>query len=162
MKLVEIELFQIIILEKSPSQIIVLREKGGGRSFPIYIGFNEAIAIDRKLNNRRVPRPLTHDLLQNVVVKLGGALERIVINDLQDQTFFARLDIRRDGELIEVDSRPSDAIALAVRVEVPIFAAEHVLAATQRTELDFGDPHLGLFPGALDVPDNPDAGDDEP
>jgi hypothetical protein len=131
MKLIEIELFQVVILEKSLTQIIVLREKGGERIFPIYIGFNEAMAIDRKLNNRQVPRPLTHDLLQTIIERLGGKLERIVINDLQEQTFFARLDIRHETEIVEVDSRPSDAIALAVRVGAPIFVAERILVETQ-------------------------------
>ena len=125
--LIEIELFQVIITEGQPQQVIVLREKGGDRFFPIFIGFNEAMAIDRKLKDTQVPRPLTHDLLYNVIEKMGGKLARIVINDLKEDTYYALLEIRRGEEVIQVDSRPSDAIALAVRTSVPVFVAQHVL-----------------------------------
>lgn len=125
--LIEVELYQIIITEGSPTQGIVLKEVNGDRSFPIFIGYNEAMAIDRKIKDFQVPRPLTHDLLQNVIEKMGGRLERIVLNDLKEGTYFALLSIRHDGNLVEIDSRPSDAIALAVRMTVPIFVEEGVL-----------------------------------
>jgi len=125
--LIEVELFQVIITEGSQTQVIVLKERHGDRFFPIFIGFNEAMAIDRKLKDFHVPRPLTHDLLFNVIEQLGGKLNRIIVNDLRDETYFALLEIQRDGEVIQVDSRPSDAIALAVRTTVPIFVEEQVL-----------------------------------
>jgi hypothetical protein len=127
--LVEVELYQIIITEGSPTQGIVLREKGGERTIPISIGYNEAMAIDRKVKDFKVPRPLTHDLLQNVIEKMGGRLERVVLNDLLEQTYYALLIIRMEalGEQVEVDARPSDAIALAVRSGAPIFAEESVI-----------------------------------
>ena len=125
--LIEVELFQIIITEGSQTQVIVLREKNGERFFPIFIGYNEAMAIDRKLKEIPVPRPLTHDLLHNIIEGMGGKLARIVVNDLRDDTYFALLEIRRGDEVIQVDSRPSDAIALAVRTPVSIFVEEQVL-----------------------------------
>ncbi len=125
--LIEVELFQVIITEGSPTQVIVLRERGGDRYFPIFIGYNEAMAIDRKLKDAQVPRPLTHDLLHNIIEQMGGKLSRIVVNDLRDDTYFAILEIRRGDEIIDIDSRPSDAIALAVRTTVPIFVEDKVL-----------------------------------
>jgi bifunctional DNase/RNase len=125
--LIEVELFQVIITEGSPTQVIVLRERGGDRFFPIFIGYNEAMAIDRKLKDAQVPRPLTHDLLHNIIEQMGGKLARIVVNDLRDDTYFAILEIRRGDDVIEIDSRPSDAIALAVRTTVPIFVEDKVL-----------------------------------
>jgi len=124
---VEVELSRIIIQETSDQQFIFLREKNGERSFPIVIGTTEALAIDRRLKGVQVPRPLTHDLIFNVVTEMGGNLERIVINDLHDHTFYALLVIRVNDKLVKVDARPSDAIALGIVNQTPIFCAEHVL-----------------------------------
>ena len=124
---VHMELSRILITETQDYQVIYLREVEGERTFPIVIGLFEAAAIERRLKNIPVKRPQTHELLANTIQQLGGHLEQILINDLHDHTFFARLIIRRDGELIEVDSRPSDAIALGIANDVPIFVAEHVL-----------------------------------
>ena len=124
---VQIEQKRIIITETSDQQVIYLKEVVGERSFPIVIGTNEAAAIDRRLKGEPTPRPYTHELLASVIEKLDGKLERIVINDLQDHTFFARLVIRQQGKTIEIDCRPSDAIALGVASSVPIFVAEHVM-----------------------------------
>lgn len=127
--LVEVELARIVISETSDQQVILLRERAEPhRAFPIIIGIFEAVAIDRKLKEIKIPRPLTHDLLDQVIRRLGGTLERIVINDLSESTFYARLLIAADGRRLSVDSRPSDAIALAVRAGVPIFVAEKVFA----------------------------------
>lgn len=125
---VEMALNKIIISEMQDEQIIILKEVDGERTFPIVIGSSEAFAIDRRLKGIVHPRPLTHDLLANVIEQLGGELDHIEINDLQKHTFFARLFIRRAGEMVEVDSRPSDAIALGIATSVPIFVADHVLA----------------------------------
>lgn len=124
---VTMELARIIINEMQDRQIIVLKELDGERSFPIVIGSSEASAIDRRLKGIPAARPLTHDLMANVIDSLGGTLEAIEINDLQEHTFFARLHIRRGGVLMTIDSRPSDAIALGVATNVKILVAEHVL-----------------------------------
>ncbi len=124
---VQMELNKIIISEMQDQQIIVLREVDGDRTFPIVIGSSEAFAINRRLSGHPTPRPLTHDLLANVIEEMGGSIDRIEITNLQDHTFFARIRIRRGGETVSVDSRPSDAIALGIATAVPIFVAEHVL-----------------------------------
>jgi uncharacterized protein len=122
------ELSRIIISETSDQQVIVLREvEGEERSFPIVIGIFEARAIDLRVKGISMPRPLTHDLLSSVITHLGGELESVVVTELREHTFYARLRIRVNGEVIEVDSRPSDAIALAVTVGVPVYVAEEVL-----------------------------------
>ena len=131
---VQVELKRIIITETSDQQVIYLKEVEGERRFPIVIASNEAGAIDRRLKGITPPRPQTHELLSDVIEKLGGRLERILINDLQDHTFFARLVIRQGGKTVEVDSRPSDAIALGVANAVPIFVAEHVLDEVGQVE----------------------------
>ncbi len=125
--MVEMELTKIIIREKVNQQYIFLREKDGQRTFPIVIGFFEADVINRKVRDIKTPRPMTHDLLLGVIDQMGGTLARVMVSDLSSNTFYARLLIERDGESIEVDSRPSDAIALAVHVGCPIFVAEKVL-----------------------------------
>jgi len=124
---IPMELSRIIITEFGERQVIYLKEKDGERSFPIVIGSMEALAIDRRLKGRAFERPLTHDLLANVIEAMGGQVEKIVITDLRDHTFFATLYLRRGEELMEIDSRPSDAIALGVAFETPIFVAEDVL-----------------------------------
>jgi bifunctional DNase/RNase len=124
---VQMELNKIIISEMQESQIIVLKEVDGERTFPIVIGGPEALAIDRRLKGIPTPRPMTHDLLASVIDQLGGSLERIEINNLENHTFFARIHIRQDGTIVEVDSRPSDAIALGIATSVPIYVAEGVL-----------------------------------
>ena len=125
---IQVELKRIIITETSDQQVIFLKEVTGERAFPIVIGSTEAFAIDRRLKNQPTPRPQTHELLSTVIEKLDAKLERILINDLQDSTFFAQLIIRHpNGKTVEVDSRPSDAIALGVSNNVPIFVADHIL-----------------------------------
>jgi len=125
---IQMELNKIIISEMQPEQIIVLKEVDGERRFPIVIGSGEAYAIDRRLKGKQHPRPLTHDLLADVIENLGGKIDRIEINDLQEHTFFARIHIRQNSHVVRIDSRPSDAIALGVATNVPIYVAEHVLA----------------------------------
>ncbi len=124
---VQMELRRIIISEVHDQQVIVLREVEGERSFPIVIGIFEATSIDRRVRNLPSPRPLTHDLVTNAIEQLGGEIQDVVISDLKEHTYFAKLRIRHEGELIEVDSRPSDAIALAVTAKVPIYVSEDVL-----------------------------------
>jgi bifunctional DNase/RNase len=129
---VQMELSRIIISEMADRQIIVLKEVDGERHFPIVIGTMEASAIDRRLKGKSTARPLTHDLLANTIEAMGGSLERIEITNLEAATFFATLHIRINGKLVEVDSRPSDAIALGVATNVPIYVAEQVLDEASR------------------------------
>jgi bifunctional DNase/RNase len=126
---VEMKLSRIIISEINEQQVIYLKEVEGKRQFPILIGIFEATSIDRRVKDERPPRPLTHDLLVKVVEALGGELDSVVINELREHTYFAKLRVRLDGELIEIDSRPSDAIAVAVTCDphLPIYVAEEVL-----------------------------------
>jgi bifunctional DNase/RNase len=121
------ELKRIIISEIHDQQVIMLKEVEGDRSFPIVIGIFEATSIDRRVKGMPSPRPLTHDLVANVIDHMGGDLQDIFISDLRDHTYFAKLRIRQNAELVEVDCRPSDAIALAVTAKVPIYVAEDVL-----------------------------------
>ena len=124
---VQMELHKIVISEMQDKQLIALKEVDGERKFPIVIGSNEALAIDRRLKGNPTPRPMTHDLLANVIEEMGGTIERVEINDLQSGTFFAKIHIRQNGRMVEIDSRPSDAIALGIATMVPIYVAEHVL-----------------------------------
>lgn len=121
------ELSRIIISETNDEQVIVLKEIDGERAFPIVIGIWEAVAIDRNIKGKKTPRPMTHDLIENVIGGLDAKLERVVVNDLRDRTFYARLVLRRNGKTVEIDSRPSDAIALAVQMKAPIYVEEKVL-----------------------------------
>ena len=126
---VPMELSRIIISEINDQQVIYLTEIGGGRTFPILIGMFEATSIDRRVKGFAPPRPMTHDLIVNVVREMGGELHDVLISELKEHTYFAKLRVRRDGELIEIDARPSDAIAVAVTCSppLPIFVNEDVL-----------------------------------
>ena len=126
--LVPMHLSRILIREMADMQVIELTETGGTRTFPIVIGLPEAFAIDRRIKGTQIPRPQTHDLLAETIRALGGRLREIRITHLDAGTFYAQLVIDRDGEVIEVDSRPSDAIALGVADGVPILVDESVLA----------------------------------
>ena len=127
--LVEMDLSRIIISEINDQQVVYLGEVDGDRSFPILIGIFEATSINRRLTAPRPPRPLTHDLLKSTITSLGGEAQDIVITRMVDHTYFAVIRVRQDGELIEIDSRPSDAIALAVHYDpvLPIYVAHDVL-----------------------------------
>lgn len=124
---VQMELRRIIISEVDDHQVIVLKEVEGDRSFPIVIGIFEATSIDRRVRGMQPQRPLTHDLITSVVDQMGGDIQDIMISDLKEHTYFAKLRIRKEGELVEVDCRPSDAVALAVTARVPIYVNEDVL-----------------------------------
>lgn len=128
--LIPMALTRIVISEINDQQVIFLREVEGDRSFPILIGLFEATSIDRRVRGEIPPRPLTHDLLKHAIEELGGEVQDVVINKLEEHTYFAAIRVRRDGELTEIDSRPSDAIALAVHYEpyLPIYVDDSVLA----------------------------------
>ncbi len=138
---VRMELSRILIRESLDYQIIELREvleagepADAARTFPIVIGLPEAQAIDRRIKGVSVKRPQTHDLMASVISILGGTLKSITINNLAEHTFFASLDIEKDGEMLHIDSRPSDAIALGVAGEVPIYVEEHVLDGAMKQD----------------------------
>ncbi len=123
----EMELSEIRIDETSHEQVIVMKEKAGVRLLPIVIGMFEAQSIHVKINEIKLPRPLTHDLFLGTLEALNARLARIVVNDLRENTFYARLWLETSSGEVDVDARPSDAIALAIRAEAPIFCEEHVL-----------------------------------
>ena len=108
-------------------RVVILKEKVAERYLPIWIGPAEADAIAVKLQDVNVPRPLTHDLLRSVIDALGATIDSIIVSELKNDTFYAKIILNVDGKQMEVDSRPSDALALAVRVDVPIYAEEVVL-----------------------------------
>ena len=125
---VQMEVSKIRIDERRGEQVIVLKERGGNRFLPIIIGISEVTAIKMKISGIQPPRPLTHDLLRDTIIQLGATLQRIVITRLELNTFFAKLILQtKEGEFKEVDARPSDSIAVALRADAPIFVAEEVL-----------------------------------
>jgi bifunctional DNase/RNase len=129
-------------------RVVILKEKESERYLPIWIGPAEADAIAVKLQDYQVPRPLTHDLLGNIIGELGAAVNSIIVCDLKNDTFYAKIILAVNGKQVEVDARPSDAIALAVRVKVPIFADESVL---DKAGIII-DPETGKPSPARDVP----------
>jgi uncharacterized protein len=126
---VAMELSRIIISEINEQQVIYLKEVEGERTFPILIGVFEATSIDRHVKGIETARPLTHDLLVATVEALGAELQDVVVTELKDHVYYARLRLRHEGELVEIDARPSDAIAVAVTCDppLPIYVAEDVL-----------------------------------
>ncbi|MEC9093470.1 MAG: bifunctional nuclease family protein [Planctomycetota bacterium] len=133
---VQMKLTRIIISEINEQQVIYLREIDGERQFPILIGKYEAISIDRRVKSIPRARPLTHDLIVDSIEKLGGELDSVVISELKEHTYFAALRIKIDGELVEIDARPSDAIAVAVTSEpiLPIYVSETVLEESMNSQ----------------------------
>jgi hypothetical protein len=125
--MIEMKIDSIRVSLMNYQRVVILKEKAANRYLPIWIGPTEADAIAVKLQNIELARPLTHDLLQSVIGSLGAAVNFIVVSELQNDTFFAKLSLNVDGEQVEIDSRPSDALALAVRAGAPIYADEKVL-----------------------------------
>lgn len=139
--MIEVTVESIRVSLINQQRLVVLRENGSQRYLPIWIGPFEAEAITMGLQGTEAGRPLTHDLLRNTFEQLGAKARHIFINALQDDTFFAQVVLDVDGESVEIDSRPSDAIALAVRVDVPIFVADDVMDQAGQlpaTEVDDG------------------------
>jgi bifunctional DNase/RNase len=126
---VQMELSRIVINEINDQQIIFLKEVEGHRGFPILIGPFEATSIDRRVKGMTAPRPLTHDLLVNIAEQLGGVMHSVEVSELREHTYYAKLKIMRDGEIVQIDARPSDAIAVAVtcKPNLPIYVCEDVL-----------------------------------
>ena len=125
--MIEMTIDSIRVSLMNYQRVVILKEKMSDRYLPIWIGPAEADAIAVKLQGVAVPRPLTHDLLSSVIETMGGVVHSIIVNDLKSDTFYAKILLDMDGRQVEIDSRPSDALALAVRTGVPIFADESVL-----------------------------------
>jgi hypothetical protein len=125
--MIEVNIDSIRVSLLSQNRIVVLKEENSERFLPIWIGPFEADAITLQLQGMEAPRPLTHDLLRSVIETLGGEVIHIMISSLERNTYFARIVLDVNGDTVEVDSRPSDAIALAVRVQAPIYVAEDVM-----------------------------------
>ena len=137
-----VDSIRVSIVDKQ--QIIILKTEDSERFLPIWIGPFEAQAIAVKLHDLWLPRPMTHDLMSSVIADLGARVERIVVTDIADGTFYARVLLVADGKAVEVDSRPSDAIALALRVEAPIYVENSVLdEASIDSRVELEDPFLG-------------------
>ena len=115
--------------------IILLRDKDGDRVLPIWVGGAEANAIEMQIENVSVPRPMTHDLLKNVIQDLHGDIKKIVVYDLKENTFYAMIYVSTNGEVVAIDSRPSDAIALALRVKAPIFVEEEIITKAKTSPM---------------------------
>ncbi len=111
--------------------IVVLKDVGGDALLPIWVGIYEANAIALEIEKVTTPRPMTHDLIKNVLLGLETSVQKVVVNDLRDDTFFAVIWLERNGNIISIDSRPSDALALALRVDCPIFVEDDVLKSSR-------------------------------
>jgi len=159
--MVEVKVESIQVSLMSEHRVILLKEVNADRILPIFIGPYEAEAIAIRLRDIELPRPLTHDLLNNVIAEMGGEISHITVNDLRNDTFYARISVNLNGQRLEIDSRPSDAIALAVRADVPIFVEEEVMAEGIVPEEDISeadDEALSVFRdfvNTLDLDDMP-------
>jgi bifunctional DNase/RNase len=134
--MVEVTVARIGLDSASNAYVVFLQEKGGNRLLPIWIGKSEAEAILMEMNDVRRERPLTHDLCKNLIVGLGGQLRRVQITKVQKSTYFAELHLRRGDAQVQVDARPSDSIAIALRLSAPIFAHESLLTAIAADDED--------------------------
>ncbi len=140
---IEMSIKGLMVDPVTNAPIVLLRDEAGTRVLPIWVGVFEANAIALQVENVATPRPMTHDLLRQVITDLRASVERVVVNDLREGTFYALIELRVDGRTVAVDSRPSDAIALALRARAPIFVEEAVLeqartsdATTDRPDAD--------------------------
>ncbi len=137
----KMEVAGVTVDPATKAPILVLRDEEMGRTVPIWIGIFEATAILSRLERVTPPRPMTHDLLKNVLESLGGRLEKVIIHDLRDNTYIAKLIIEVGDKLIEIDSRPSDAVALALRTESPVYMEEEIIekskVSVERVEGEF-------------------------
>lgn len=129
---VQMDLRRIVTDDVREQYVIYLKETDGIRMFPIVIGLFEVVSIERRVKGVQSPRPLTHDLFCKAVETMGGEVDSVLISDLKEGTYFASVRIKMNGELLDIDSRPSDAIAVAVTAQVPIYVNEDVLAESDK------------------------------
>lgn len=169
--MVEVEIDSIRVSLMSQHRIVILKDTTSDRFLPIWIGPYEAEAITVSLQEMEVARPLTHDLLRNVLETLGAEVQRVNITELKDDVFYARIIVNVDGQELEIDSRPSDALALAVRVHVPVFVAEQVMEEAaaepeegveqEELEEEMDEERLEVFKDFVDTLDIEDIDDEE-
>ena len=126
--MIEVKIDSIRASLMSEHRVVILKDINTDRFLPIWIGRYEAEAIAIRLQNVEVPRPLTHDLLNNAITEMGGEISHVTVNDLRNDTFYGKITVNVNGRSVEIDSRPSDAIALAVRANATIFVEDHVMA----------------------------------
>ena len=170
--MIEVTIDSIRVSLMSQHRIVILKDTHSDRYLPIWIGPCEADAITVELQEVEVSRPLTHDLLKSMITEMGAEVEQIIINDLRNDVFYARIVVNLNGRRLEIDSRPSDAIALAVRVRVPIFVEETVMEraantpeqevdSEPQTNSDTPDDRLSIFKDFVDTLDLDDLDDSE-
>ncbi len=169
--MVEVEIDSIRVSLMSQHRIVILRDTTSERFLPIWIGPYEAEAITVSLQEMEVARPLTHDLLRNVLETLGAEVQRVNITELKDDVFYARIIVNVNGQELEIDSRPSDALALAVRVHVPVFVADQVMEEAsaepeegvdqEELEEEMDEERLEVFKDFVDTLDIDEMDDDE-
>lgn len=138
--MIEVSVARLGLDSVSSSYVVILQEKGGDRLLPIWIGQPEAESIVMEMNHIRPPRPLTHDLCKRLITGMGAVLHRVQITKVQDNTYFAELHLLRGEDLFQIDARPSDSIAIALRFSAPIFAQESLLTAIEVEDADVGSP----------------------
>jgi uncharacterized protein len=151
--MVEVHVIRLAIDGVSNAHVVILQEKGGDRLLPIWIGAAEADSILMEINNVKKERPLTHDLCKTLIAGLGGELRRVQITRVAKGTYYAEMHIVRGGEVIQVDARPSDSIAIALRFPAPIFADESLLVAMGEEEPDEGEDVVPETPPAQSTDD---------
>ena len=142
--MIEVDIAMVKLDQEVKAPIVILREKNGNpkRLLPIWVGFFEALAIIAELEKHPVVRPMTHDLLKSVIDNLGAKVVSVLVSDLKDSTFYAEITLRlSNGEVVKIDSRPSDSMALALRAEAPIYVAEEIMARS------------GISPGVVKADD---------
>jgi bifunctional DNase/RNase len=126
--MIEVSVVKLGLDSVSNSYVVILQEKGGDRMLPIWIGQPEAESIVMEMNGIKPPRPLTHDLCKRLITGMGASLQRVQITKVQDNTYFAELHLHRGGDIVHIDARPSDSIAIALRFSAPIYAQESLLS----------------------------------
>ena len=134
--MIEVVVSKLGVDPGTQTYVVVLQEKGGARLLPIWIGQVEAESIVMHMHNMKRSRPLTHDLCKSIILASGAQLRRIQITRVENNTYYGELHLERDGNIVKVDSRPSDAIAVALRLDAPIFAAEALLMRAEEEESD--------------------------
>jgi len=132
--MVEMKVQGLFYDSENNQSIVVLKDEATGRTLPIWVGLFEANAITMGIEHTWTPRPMTHDLMKNIIEGMNANVRQIMVNDLRSNTFYAVISLEVEGRLVEIDSRPSDAIALAIRAKAPIFVAEKVLESAGQVE----------------------------
>jgi uncharacterized protein len=148
--MIELSVARLGLDSTTDSYVVILRERGGKRLLPIWIGKPEAESILMQMNNLKRERPLTHDLCKSLILGLGGALKRVSITRVEKSTYFAEMQIEGPQGVVQIDARPSDSIAIALRLDAPIFAPSSLLIAVEADELDEDDDDTPFLAAAED------------